>query len=282
MIPGFWGFIKQGGILQGYPFAKNVWYVGPSSPVFGHRANTIKDALALMKSGDLLFLGNNAYLEGNLVIPRSLTNITIIGACNQHDAAIAPSVAAQNGILIYGNDVTFINLDLSDGGAGSYAVRVGDNTTAGQNTQRFKAYGCKFEGGSVGLALQGCADLLIDDCEFAWAPTGISLNANNHGFCTEIFIRNSRFHNFATDGIAQAIVGQVVDNLEVSDCIFDNAEGGVAPTHFINVANAANVGIITRNSFAIATNAVAKLIVGAGILWVANATEAGWSTARPA
>jgi hypothetical protein len=279
MIPGYWGFLKQGGILQGYPFGKNVYYVGADAPVFGKRAQTIEDALGLMRPKDVLFLGPQAHEEGNLVIPEDLTNITIIGAGNRGACFIEPTVSSQNGLQVLADDVTLINVGVADGGTGTYGLRVGSTTV---NPDRFRAYGSKFEGSAIGALFEGAGDLLLEDCELAWAPIGIELKANLVGFCTQIMLRRLKFHNNGTAGLSQFSAAQCVDNLEMRDSFFDGNEDGTTPTKFINLANAANHGLIAGNFFRFATNATAQMTIGAGIFWGPNGTEAGWSLARPA
>jgi hypothetical protein len=278
MQPGFWGFIKQGGILQGYPFAGKVFYVGAGKPVWGQRVDTLAAALALVNPRDVIMLGPGTLEEGDLVIDTN--NITIIGTGNRGECSIAPSGAAQNGLDVKSTGVTLVNVDVGQGSAGTYACKAGFETTASLN--RFTAIACKFEGNGIGLHLHGMSDVLLDDIELAFAANGIVLQSNSHGFCTEVYVRNSRFHNLSTAHIAHFAAAQQVDNLDVRDCVFERDESGVAPTKFINLSDNANHGCFSGNRFANATNQAAVLTIGTGILWMANATEAGWSTARPA
>ena len=81
-------------------------------------------------------------------------------------------------------------------------------------------------------------------------------------------------------GLGEATGGGVAD-LWVEDCYFNDNEDGTAPTDYVKVDRAGDTGMITGCRFSIATNASADLKIAAGIMWVANATEAGWTTARP-
>lgn len=279
MIPGYWGFLKQGGILQGYPFGGNVYYVGSGAPVFGKRVDSIQQAINLMRSRDILFLGPQGFTEGNLSIPASLTNITIIGAGNRGECFIEPATSADEGLEVLADGVTLVNVGVADGGTGDYGLSIG---SAAVSPDRFRAYGCKFEGSAIGARLYGAGDVLLDDCEFAWANVGLQLRANNNGFVTQAFIQRSRFHNNATACLSQNAVAQVVNNLQLWNNIFDQLEDGTEPTDFILLEDNGNTGIIAGNMFAIATNATAKLTIGTGLMWGPNGTEAGWSTARPA
>lgn len=279
MIPGFWGFLKQGGILQGFPFAGNVYYVGSQAPVFGKRVNSIANAFGVMRPKDVLFLGPQAYEEGNLVIPEALTNITIIGAGGRGSCFIEPSVSGDEGLQVLADDVTLVNVGVADGGTGDYGISVGSNTVS---PNRFRAYGCKFEGSTVGCKLWQAGDVILDDCEFAWANTGLQLSSGAIGFNTQIIVKDSRFHNNSLNCIGQVANAQQVNNLQLMGSFFDQLEDGTEPTDFILLQDNGNTGLIAGNQFAIATNASAKLTIGTGIMWGPNGTEAGWSSARPA
>jgi hypothetical protein len=279
MIPGYWGFLKQGGVLQGYPYAKSVWYVGRSAPVFGRRVETLADLFNIAKPGDVAFLGPGAYTEGNLVIPATLENFTLIGAGNRGSVFIEPATAADEGLQVLADGVTLVNIGVADGGSGDYGLSIG---SADVSPDRFRAYGCKFEGSAVAARLYGAGDVLLEDCEFAWAAVGLQLRSNNNGFVTQAFIQQCRFHNNADACLSQFANAQQVNNLQLWNNIFDQLEDGTEPTDFILLQDNGNTGIIAGNQFAIATNATAKLTIGTGLMWGPNGTEAGWSTARPA
>jgi hypothetical protein len=130
--------------------------------------------------------------------------------------------------------------------------------------------------------LYGAGDVLLEDCEFAWAAVGLQLRSNNNGFVTQAFIQQCRFHNNADACLSQFANAQQVNNLQLWNNIFDQLEDGTEPTDFILLQDNGNTGIISGNQFAIATNATAKLTIGTGLMWGPNGTEAGWSAARPA
>jgi len=278
----FWAAIKQPTasfmLSGGFPYAKNVWYTGDDMPVFGQRVDSIADALLAMRPKDLLILGPQAYEEGNLVIPATLNNITIIGGGNRGACFIEPSVAGDEGLQVLADDVTLVNVGVADGGSGDYGLSVGSQTVS---PDRFRAYGCKFEGSAIAARLYGAGDILLDDCEFAWANVGLQLRGNDIGFNTQIFVQKSRFHNNADACMSHFAAGQVVNNLQFWNNIMDQLEDGTEPTDFILLSDNGNTGTISGNQFAIATNATAKLTIGSGLMWGPNGTEAGWSTARP-
>lgn len=291
--PGFWSAINSGALNGSgsnlYPFARNAWFVGDFTPQFAFkRAGSIEELLALMTTGDVAYIGPKydstganivGYQEGNLVIPATLKNITLIGAANRGEVFIEPSTSGDEGLQILSDGVTLVNIGVADGGTGDWGLSVGSQTVS---PDRFRAYGCKFEGSTIAARLWGAGDVLIQDCEFAWANTGLQMKANDIGFNTQIFIQNSRFHNNATACMSQDAASQVVNNLQFWNNIMDQLEDGTEPTDFILLSDNGNTGIIAGNQFAIATNDTAKLTIGTGLMWGPNGTEAGWSTARPA
>lgn len=282
-----WAQVKMGaaaGVLSGgYPFAGNIWYVGQQSPIFGRRVDTIADAFNIMTAKDILLLGPQQHEEGNLVIPESLSNITIIGAGNRGACFIEPADTADEGLQVLADDVTIMNVGIASGATSSYSLKVGSQTIS---PNRFRAYGCKIEGNeganpAAQAILQGTGDVIFDDCEFCWGVNGVVGQANDNGFPTQTLLRNCWFHDLTTVHIGINAGDHFVE-LWLRDNFFDRDEAGAAPTDFILLSDNANTGVITGNRFANATNATGVITIGTGLLYMANATEAGWSTARPA
>lgn len=293
-----WSALKQGnaaGVLAGgFPYAGSVWYVAGGSvaaPAFGRRVESLDKLFDAMTAGDIAFLGPGFYDVGNLIIPTSLSNITLIGAGNRGSAGIQSTVVGKEGLQVKANDVTLMNIGIEVEDTADYALNLLASRPGGTGTKfgsRFRAYGCKFEGPTgPAVLLNGDAnynigDVLFEDCEFAWCGTGIRLSSSGFGVNTQIRIQNSWFHNFTAAGLDAAVLADwVVANLCLYDNKFDQQEDGTEPTDFILLSNNANTGHIAGNQFAIATNAAAKLTIGTGLMWGPNGTEAGWSTARP-
>jgi len=283
-MDNIWGQVKQaaasGVLMSGYSFARNFWYVGENAPRMAKRADTISAMLALMSPGDVGVIGPQRHAEGNLIIPATLSNITLIGAGGRGACYIEPSAAGDEGLQVLASDVTLINVGVAGGSSSSYALNI-------SACARFRAYECKFEGPTgtcvllSGSATDQAADVLFSDCEFAWCGSAILLDDSGYGYPTSIRIRNSWFHNYTAVGVGLAAGGGTA-NLEIRDCVFDNLEDGTAPTDYIKVDRSGDTGTISGCRFATATNATGVLTIAAGIMWMANATEAGWSTARPA
>jgi len=242
--------------------------------------STIAGGVALASAGDIVVVSPGAYNETVTVNKR----LTIVGLGGRGAAFIEPSTAGAEGMQVTADDVTLINLGVASDDTGSYALNL-------NAVSRFRAHGCKFEcasGASTicalldGTATDQVGDALFSDCEFAWAAQGIVADASAYGVPTQIFVEGCKFHNITTAHIAENDADAWFTNLIVSDCVFEGDEAGAEPTDYIVVDHASSSGLFSGNRFAIATNATAKLTIGAQVMWVANATEAGWSTARPA
>jgi len=238
--------------------------------------STLQSVVTAANAGDVIYCDAGAYDETVTVNKR----LSIVGLGGRGGAYIEPSTVGAEGMQVTADDVTLINLGVAGEATASYALNL--NACA-----RFRGYSCKFEGpdGTVvlvdGTATDQVGDALLDDCEFAWGGSGILFDDSAYGYPTQVFLQRSRFHNLTAVHVGLAAGGGVA-NLHLIDCIHDNLEDGTAPTDYIKVDRAGDTGIISGCRFATPTNDAALLTIAAGILWVANATEAGWSLARPA
>lgn len=246
---------------------------------------TIGAAITASIARDRIHIAPGAYNE---TVTLNKNNLTLIGHGGRGAVFVQPTTAGAEGMRVTGADVTLINVGVEAPDGGDYALNVsGSIAVNADGVRRFRAYQCKFEGPTgTAVLLDGNADdqpgdLLFADCEFAWCGTGLVFDASGFGVPTQVFVEGCRFHNFTAAAIAENDSDAYVDGLEVIDSVFDVREGGTAPTDFIVVDHASSVGVFSGNRFATATNAASVLTIGAGILWMANATEAGWSTARP-
>lgn len=267
---------------------------GNSGLSFNSALETIGAAVAMAKALDVLCIMPGSYNE-QIVIPRSVGALTIVGLGNQGDVGIDATGLDRDptALNFHNDDLTLINIDI-EGDIESSNAAIGDGS-------RFRAYNCKFEGatdggsalsigpGSVAAIGAGTAgrsgDTKLYNCEFAFSAIGLSLVASDFGVPTQVYISNPLFQNISNTeilGVPGAFGIGSVRNIECLFGCFDNMEDGTKPADYINVAGALDTGIFRGNAFALATNAAADLKIGAGIKWVTNYTEAGSSTARPA
>lgn len=260
----------------GFPFARSAWYVGA-----GQQVETLEELFDLIQPNDVAFLAPQRFEEGALTIPATKSGITLIGygydLGGRGSAYIEPSGTDDVGLNVLADDVTLINVGVAGKGAAAYALQIGDDIA------RFRAYRCKIEGpDGVALRVVGVGDVLFDDCEFAWCGVGVDFVGGLSSFPTQVFIRNSHFHNIVTAHLRGTGVTGHVHNLLLKDNTHDNAEDATPPTDYLLLDAANTTGLVTGCRFATPTNDTALLTIAAGLIWGTNATEAGWSTARPA
>lgn len=239
-----------------------------------------------------IYLMPGVYNE-TVTIARNNAGLEIVGLGARQSASIAPSTAAAKALIVNADNVKLVNLDLAGNTTATYAARITGNGCT--------AIGCKFEGvdtsgsalnfgpGSVAQVNAGTAghggDLKLIDCEFAFSLNGFELVASDYGAATQILMKDCNMNNISGTeilGTPGAFGIGSTRNLHVIDNVFGRMEDGTKPSDFVNVNDASDTGLFSGNHFAIATNAAADIKVGAKVLYAANATEAGYSTARPA
>lgn len=237
---------------------------------------TIQSVVDVAAAGDIIYIEPATYTE-NLVI--STAGLTLVGMGARGQPWINP--AAGGGMQVTVDDVVVINLGIAGAAAADYALNL-----KASSESRF--YGCKIEGpDGVALLLDGtagaqCSNLMFQDCEWIWCGVGVEFDNSGYGFPTQIRFRDCLFGNITTAAMRDNASGGGVVDLIVKDCEFAAQEDGTEPTKYLDLDRVGNTGLFSGNRFALATNLATKLTIAAGIQWVANGTEAGWSTARPA
>jgi hypothetical protein len=269
------------------------WFIDPTGDdaLSGLSSETpfasAEKALEVFTPGDIIYAAPGQYaITAAVQIAARNSNLIMAGLGGRGSVYFEPEDDAVEGMQVMADDVTLINIGVAGTDGADYAINL-------NACSRFRAYGCKFEGGAGVLGPTGIimlvngtadaqvADALLSDCEFAWSNKGIVFDDSSYGYPTQFFVQNCRFHDLTTQMFGVNTNG-LVKGLEVTGCIFDNAEDGTAPTDYILLSDNGNTGLFAGNYFATATNATGVLTIGTGIKWGPNGTEAGWSVARPA
>lgn len=280
-----------------------VWYVGFAVPGgvepsdendglgSGSSFKTVQAAVNAMVGGrgDTILVAEGTYVE-TVALARGKGQATLVGVGGLGSVSIAPSTAGARAVTNNADDVTFINIDT----AGNTTADYGLFSTG----SRFRSIDCKHEGADTSGAAVGigpgtvaqiaagtagnCGDVQFIRSEFAWTYNGLVFKASDYGYATQVKVVSPWHHNNSNFCVASLDAGGSVNNLDVQDGVFENLEDGTAPAKYVSTGGAADTGVFSGNRFATATNAAAKLAIGAKVMWVANGTEAGWSTARPA
>lgn len=285
------------GVQLGYnglhipPINEYILMVGPGRPF-----STITNAVSACPDGGYIYAfpkyDGTGYDE-TVTIARGKDNVSLIGVGGRGSVFIDPTTEDAGGMVVRGNDLTLRNIGIAaeDDTSGNISLLV--------TGARFRAYGCKIEGGdeqvrigpttvALGAAsnVETGADSLFEDCEICWGAKGIVLNCTDYGAVTQCFVSRCRFHNLTAAHMDERTgtggsAAVSFRNLQVSDCLFDDAEGGAAPTRYLllNDDNG-NDGIVTRCSFPTAINGGLNL-VSTALHWVSNYHTGGVSTGQP-
>lgn len=293
--------------LRSFGATGTSYYVDPTNGSNGNNDGrslstafaTITYALTKVVAGDSIFCAPGSYDESPTVARTdtptgaALNNITIVGLGGRGAAYIEPSTEDADGLTVNADDVTLINLGCAaeDDTAGNYALIV--------TGSRFRAYGCKFEGGEQqvrigpGTVAQEAAgthghggDAIFEDCEIAWGTYGFVVVCTDYGAATQILVKNCRFHNIVTACVFEVVgSGGAADvlfrNFELVGNFFDDSEGGTAPTFYCDLnGDNGNDGIVAGNWFPTAING-GKNLVSTAMHWVSNYHTGGVSTGQP-
>lgn len=250
--------------------------------------DTLTKALAacIANRGDLIVV-----LEGTYTLTAvetvSVAGVTIMGAPGRaRQTTIAgASSAGIDCLSITAADVTIKDLTLVSNSTTSFCASV-----AGARA-RFED--CIFTGGSGGdedfVEVLNAADKCsLVNCLFEQSVAGsttcvaVNMVATAAGAPDDLLVKGCTFVN--VNGMVKdtGSAATAALRLTVQDC----TTLGTIPDAYIKLNTVAGVtGIVTGCRFSHATNATAKFgdsALPAGVLWVANMTEAGVSTARPA
>lgn len=227
-----------------------------------HPLATIQQAIDNASAGDWIIVNPGTYNE-QVEVDKSLT---IVGPNRFGAAVILPTAVNAVGMSIDADNVTIANLTIF-GGDNSLVIEDGHIGII--------ATDCRFADADDVVEVIGSGNVVFERCAFYGGDNGLVFTEGAAN-CENIVVKDSVFLDLDVTGITDGS-DQTTESLIVSDCVFEGS-----PTDFIVVTDAGSTGIITRCSFAHATNAAAVLDIAAGIMWVANMTEAGVSTARPA
>lgn len=266
-----------------------------NSGIYATLQAAIDDAVA----GDVLLIAPGDYDEA-LTISRTgadgvtLKTLTLIGVGARGAVAVAPSTAAAVALTNHADDVTLVNVGLSS--------PTGATTTFLNTGARLRCYGCKIEGsatagaaftatlGTVAQIAAGTrgkgADVLMRDCEFCWTFNGVLITCTDFGAVTQLFFDGCRFHNYTNAAFEESTgsggsAAIRYRNLQITDCVFDDVEGGAPPTKYLSLNdNNGNDGIVSGCRFPTAINSGLNL-VSTALTWVGNFHTGGISAAQP-
>jgi len=238
---------------------------------------TIQSVVDVAAAGDVIYIEPGTYAE-NVII--TTADLTLVGIGPRGQVKISPASGGGLKIDALALRTVLINLAVAGAAAANFALNV-------NGTSFCRFYGCKFTGPTgVVVLLDGTAgdrslDLNFEDCEFADGGAGVEFDNSAAGFPTEMRFRNCLFQGLTAACMRINAAGGGVLELWVKDCEFARKADGTEPTDYILVNRAGDTGLFSGNRIATPINSTLLMTIAAGIIWAANATEAGWSTARP-
>lgn len=247
---------------------------------------TIAAAIAESVSGrgDVIVIQRGTYTE-NLTVNK--TGLTLMGAV---------SFGYPDHVIISGRTVvtspgcSFYNLEFFSNDATLASVRLGAFADAANTISSTWFENCSFASDGttepeVGCLIYGGNNTVFKRCWFVDNTFGINIRANLGEFAAHVVIDDCEFVESTTAHIGTA-AGQITGGADAGIrnflCVNSHFNRGeVTPTDYMNIAGTSS-GMIAKCTFANATNAIGDIVIPDGILYVANSTEAGDTTARPA
>lgn len=263
----------------------------PRNPFFD-----VTDALAATVSGrnDVIVCQGGTYTVTDEAINKN--GVTFVAASPY---GYMDKVVFSGDIYVTGANVGFVGIEFFSNSANDASVTVG-MTSAGAFSEVSGAWfeRCSFASDGTtepeyGLRLFGGNNHVVRGCRFIDNTRALSLRGGSDSYVSGVWIEGNHFLENTTYDLGTGTpasgsqvatgdhlgVDQGVRNLVCVGNVFGLGE--VTPTDFVNIVGTSS-GIMAYNVFASATNAAATITIPTGILYVANGTEAGWSSARPA
>ncbi len=216
---------------------------------------TIQAAIDKAEDFDWVVVMPGFYVE-ELVIDKPLT---LLGNGRGGASVIFADIADSVGITIQDDYVTIMNMMIV---ADDVGVFIDDANNA-------QFHNCRFNASDDHVHIDG-NNILFRECVFWGGENGIAFVDDS----ANIVVKDCLFSNISdahiVDGTAEVL------RLTVKDCVFEGS-----PTKFLDIDTAGTTGIVANCAIAHATNATDVIDLAAGVMWVANYTEAGVTAARP-
>lgn len=233
--------------------------------------------------------------DEEVVIPRVLRGLTLLGEGPKGSVFIAPKGTNKTALTVHADDVTRINVGVEGRGTGGGLVVSG---------ARFRSRISKTEGGAKVLIIGpgtvaqvragthgDAADAQFEDDELAWGDDlGVVLRGSDYGAVTQPRFIRCRSHNIAGAHFAEEVgVGGSAPvtfrDLEVLDHKCLPNEDGSHPTNYFRLnANNANSGQVMGGYVPVAQNVGAnpgQSLVSSAVRWVGVEHPAARSTGQP-
>jgi hypothetical protein len=251
---------------------------------------TVQKAVDASRAGTVIYIAPGQYDEA-VTIPRTHGgNLTLVGIGGRGSVYIETETTNGVALTNHADDVTLVNVGCDGDGSGAGLINSG---------ARFRAKGCKIEGDDIALQLlvatvaqrtagtRGtCGDVLFEDCESAWATTGVLFTGSDYGAVTQARFVDCRHHNHSAASFEESHVAGGANtehfrNLEMVRPTFGLMEDGTVPTKILSLNDSnSNTGFIADGIFPTAINS-GKNLVSTGLIWTGNRHTGGIAAAQP-
>src|SRR3990167_303851 len=264
---------------------RDLWYVDDLNGNDNFDGKTLDKAFktiqagtnAVGATGDALVIAPGDYATDEVSISGARDFLAVFGLGGRGSVAVATSGTNKTALTVVGTsanrarDISFYNI-------GGEADGTGFGLYVKANIRRFRAYGCKFEGGAAAVKLESTgadpltvADTILEDCELAWATVGLSLSVSGAGDpVTQTYLRGSLIHNVTADGV---LTDAQCNDVWVVGNTFAYQEDGTEPTQYLDIDDTGVTGYVANNYFATTVFSTAKFAIASGVIFTNNISE---------
>ena len=240
---------------------------------------------AVAGRGDVIVIQRGTYTE---TVTVNKSGLTLLGAVPY---GYPDHVIIRGRTVFRGDNISAYNTEFFSNSTSSASLVVGDGTTESVSAY---LYNCSFASDGTtepacGALVSGGNDHSFINCRFIDNTRGLIVHAGIVSFASGLQVKDCQFLenttvDFGTGASGDSINQTLGEDLGIRNLVcVDNYFGGgeTLPTDFVNIVGTSS-GFMSGNRFASATNASATITIPGTILYATAATEAGWSTARPA
>lgn len=252
---------------------------------------------AVSGRGDTIVVQRGGYTE-NLTVNKA--GLTIMGAVPY---GYPDHVVITGRTVVSAANCSFYNLEFFSNSATLPSVRLGSLDDAAGTVASTWFEHCSFASDGTtepeaGLVIFGADRTTVKSCYFVDNTFGILIRPSANAFPDQTRIHDCYFSENTTahigdgpfTGLDSSITTDVFGaantrsgvgtNFELIRCVL--GAGNVTPTDIINISTlGTSNGVMAGNLMADATGDSGDVVIPTGILYMVNASEGGWSSARP-
>lgn len=233
---------------------------------------------SIASRGDTILVLPGTHTQTAL-LTMSKANVRLTGIPGWERATIinGDTTAGVDCISVTGARCIIEHLTLRSGSATSFAVSL--SATSDQTKIRSVHFESTNANGD-GLEIAANADgVIIEDCVFDQLDLAVNLVSTGGAGSDDVVLKGCLFRGCTTGLTDAGSAGAThFTRLVVEAC---KSVGTLGADWLKLDTIAGGTGVITGCLWSHASNAATRFVIPAGVLWVCNGTQAGWSTAAP-